>query len=409
MAGLWRKFFDPRVADHLIADEGEIVIDEVRRHPMAFVGPIAVLAAGLVVLLLAFVVPIQVALVPIVAGLVIMVLGGYRMLSAHMDRFVITNMRVFRVRGIFAQHTATMPMSRILDISVHKPLLGRLFSYGHFVFESAAQDQGLRDIRYVARPDERDLTIQRVIQRSGLRSSMRPLTEHDDDHGDVDHGRHHRRGRRGRNRAEHDRNRAEHDRNRVEYDRNRAEHGGDPERVDFDLIEVEQDPSDGGSSRVATTADDAAWLAGGERRAAARDPVTGRPIPSDSGLARDVVAPTEEPDEAEHWTQAWSVRDEDEHRRARRQVAESEVAGRDLRGWLPGAPRVTLTEQPGDAGDRRRDRRDSAPSPGTSRRGGPTGYQQESAGQQQSGDHHDSGGHREAADRQVGDHPDNRS
>jgi hypothetical protein len=52
-------------------------------------------------------------------------------------------------------------------------LLGRIFNFGHFVFESAAQEQGLRDIRYVGVPDERDLTIQRVIQRSGLRRSVR--------------------------------------------------------------------------------------------------------------------------------------------------------------------------------------------------------------------------------------------
>ena len=43
------------------------------------------------------------------------------------------------------------------------------FGFGHFVFESAAQEQGLRDIRYVGRPDERDLAIQRVVQWSGLR------------------------------------------------------------------------------------------------------------------------------------------------------------------------------------------------------------------------------------------------
>ena len=50
-----------------------------------------------------------------------------------------------------------------------KPLQGRLLNYGNFVFESAAQEQGLRDIRYVGSPDERDLAIQRVVQRAGLR------------------------------------------------------------------------------------------------------------------------------------------------------------------------------------------------------------------------------------------------
>jgi uncharacterized membrane protein YdbT with pleckstrin-like domain len=98
--------------------------------------------------------------------------AGWLALSDHMDRFVITNMRVFRVRGVLSRRLATMPISRILDITVEKPLLGRILGYGHFVFESAAQEQGLKDIRYVGHPDERDLTIQRVVQRSGLRRSM---------------------------------------------------------------------------------------------------------------------------------------------------------------------------------------------------------------------------------------------
>ena len=79
-------------------------------------------------------------------------------------------MRVFRLHGVLSQRLATMPLHRILDITVYKPLQGRLLSFGHFTFESAAQDQGLRDIRYVHRPDERNLVIQRVVTRAGLRS-----------------------------------------------------------------------------------------------------------------------------------------------------------------------------------------------------------------------------------------------
>jgi hypothetical protein len=348
MAGFWHRFVDPRVSDHLIADEGEIVIDEVRRHPMAFVGPTAVMAGGVLIMVLAFVVPVQIALLPILVGLVVLGLGGYRMLSAHMDRFVITNMRVFRVRGIFSQHTATMPMSRILDISVHKPLIGRIFSYGHFVFESAAQDQGLRDIRYVARPDQRDLTIQRVIQRSGLRSSMQPLTEQrDDDHRDGDDRQ--RGSRRGRRSRRHDQ-----------------------EQVDFDLLDVEQDPTDGGSSRVVSADEDAAWLAG-RGSASFVDPVHGRAIPAHDVSARD-ARPAQD-NESEQWTQAWSVRDRSEHRRARQQVAASEVIGRDLRDWLPGSTRVTLTEE------------DAEPSPPrTSRDGEPPRADTSTDDERESGD-----------------------
>jgi hypothetical protein len=32
-------------------------------------------------------------------------------------------------------------MKRILDVTLTKPLLGRILGYGHFVFESAAQDR----------------------------------------------------------------------------------------------------------------------------------------------------------------------------------------------------------------------------------------------------------------------------
>jgi hypothetical protein len=166
--------FDPRIDKHLIADQGEVVIDEVRKHWAAIVGAVLELFAGLVVLLLSFSVPPQAWWVPALAGTALGLHAGWRILEQRLDRFVITNMRVFRVHGILAQRIATMPLSRILDISVHKPIVGRVFGFGHFVFESAAQEQGLREIRYVGHPDARGLTIQRVIQQAGLRGLVSP-------------------------------------------------------------------------------------------------------------------------------------------------------------------------------------------------------------------------------------------
>jgi membrane protein YdbS with pleckstrin-like domain len=161
--------FDQRIERHLIADQGEVVIDEVRKHWAAIVGAALELFAGVVLLLTAFAVPAQAWWVPAVLGGALTLHAGWRVLERRMDRFVITNMRVFRVHGILSQRIATMPLARILDISVHKPLIGRIFGYGHFVFESAAQAQGLREIRFVGDPDARGLTIQRVIQQAGLR------------------------------------------------------------------------------------------------------------------------------------------------------------------------------------------------------------------------------------------------
>ncbi|WP_205789212.1 PH domain-containing protein, partial [Microbacterium sp. CPCC 204701] len=161
--------FDPRIDRHLIADQGEVIVDEVRKHWAATVAAVLELFGGTVVFLLTFFVPPQAWWVPAFAGGAVMLHASWRILEQRMDRFVITNMRVFRVHGILSQRIATMPLSRILDISVHKPVVGRMFGYGHFVFESAAQEQGLREIRFVGEPDERGLTIQRVIQQAGLR------------------------------------------------------------------------------------------------------------------------------------------------------------------------------------------------------------------------------------------------
>ena len=168
----FRSLVVPDVQGHLLVDEGEVIIDEVRKHWAATFWWYALASLGI---------PLLIAAIgadsfwwgPVTLGVAVLVVGLWKVHVAHMDRFVITNMRVFRVHGVFDRSLATMPMTRILDISMYRSLMGQVLGYGHFVFESAAQGQGLREIRYVGDPDRRDLTIQRVIQRSGLRQTMR--------------------------------------------------------------------------------------------------------------------------------------------------------------------------------------------------------------------------------------------
>ena len=172
--GVLATISDPKVARHLLSDEGEHVVDEVKHHWVAYVRSALEAVVGLVLLILMPFVDLELAWVLIVASVAVWLHAAWVALDHHRDRFVITNMRVFRVHGVLATHMATMPLQRILDISVKKPLLGRVLGYGHFVFESAAQAQGLRDIRFVGSPDQRDLTIQRVVQRSGVRGKTVP-------------------------------------------------------------------------------------------------------------------------------------------------------------------------------------------------------------------------------------------
>jgi uncharacterized membrane protein YdbT with pleckstrin-like domain len=160
---------EPNIRKHLLRDEGEVIVDEVAHHWVAFVRSAVLNAVGLLLMLGTLWVDADLGWIVFLVGLCVFAWSVYEALEVQMDRFVVTNMRVFRVKGVFSQSLATMPLSRILDITVQKPFVGRVFGYGHFTFESAAQAQGLRDIRTVGRVDERDLTIQRVVQRAGLR------------------------------------------------------------------------------------------------------------------------------------------------------------------------------------------------------------------------------------------------
>jgi hypothetical protein len=166
---LRRALTDPDIGRHLLREEGEVIVDVVRRHWVVYIVPTLFGLLGVLCLTGFLFSSLQVAWFPLALGLGLLVYAGWKALNQNMDRFVITNMRVFRVKGVLARSLATMPLGRILDITVVKPLHGRILGFGHFTFESAAQDQGLRDIRFVGRPDQRDLAIQRVVQRSGLR------------------------------------------------------------------------------------------------------------------------------------------------------------------------------------------------------------------------------------------------
>ncbi|MEP6817198.1 MAG: PH domain-containing protein [Marmoricola sp.] len=169
---LWRRFANPRISERLLHHLDETLVQDVRHHWIVFVKPFLLALLGLVVVVLGFFVVMAAGWFCFAVGGALLVWAGWKALREHMDRLVLTNMRVFRVRGVFNESAATMPLSRVLDITVKKPVLGRILGYGHFVFESAAQEQGLREIRFVPHPDRLDLMIQEQVQQAGLRGRI---------------------------------------------------------------------------------------------------------------------------------------------------------------------------------------------------------------------------------------------
>lgn len=160
---------DPDVERYLLDLEGEVLVDEIRRHWVTRIWPLIICLGGVA---LWGMVPalIDIFWLPVGGGFGLIGYGLYRLAREHVDRFAVTNMRVFRVHGVFNRNMATVPIARILDISVNQPLIGRILNFGHFTFESAAQDQGLKSIRFVPNIERHDRNIQTIIARSGVRA-----------------------------------------------------------------------------------------------------------------------------------------------------------------------------------------------------------------------------------------------
>jgi membrane protein YdbS with pleckstrin-like domain len=170
MPGLLDRL-DPHVEQYLLRDQGEYIVDEVHKAWPASLWPWVRVFIAIPFIPAAWVYDSTTFwLILLVAGGVA-AQGLWRIIEEYRDRFVITNQRVFRVHGNLNIQRATVPLIRILDITVKKPFVGRVLNYGHFVFESAAQVQGLDKINYVKDIDKRDYELQRTMQRAGLRAT----------------------------------------------------------------------------------------------------------------------------------------------------------------------------------------------------------------------------------------------
>ncbi len=169
------EWLDPHVERYLLLSEQEYIVLEVYKHWMASIAAWTRLVVAVPVLVSSWAFEPPLFWVLLVAALGVSVQAAYAIIDEYRDRFVITNQRVFRVHGTFSVQRASVPLGRILDITVKKPLVGRLFNYGHFVFESAAQVQGLSEVRFVRDIDARDRTLQETMQRAGLRATAPQL------------------------------------------------------------------------------------------------------------------------------------------------------------------------------------------------------------------------------------------
>lgn len=165
-----RAVFGTNVDRQLVP--GEHVIDEVRHIWVAFVWPSLILAFSVLLGIWSLAtVPIASLWLPLLLWLVLFAFGTDQFIRAWKDRFIITDSRVMRISGVYNRKAAWMPLARVLDITVERPLWLRPLRSGHLVLENAAQEQGLREIRLIPHPNDRALLIH------ALRTGVGPETE----------------------------------------------------------------------------------------------------------------------------------------------------------------------------------------------------------------------------------------
>lgn len=131
---------------------GEDVLTVQRRHWAVLLGPGALLVGGLLVGVALDAVPLP----SILAWLVWAAAAGFfgwHFLEWWFGRFVVTDRRFMLVTGLIIRRVAMMPLARVTDMSYLRSPIGRILGYGEFVLESAGQEQALRDVAFVARPD----------------------------------------------------------------------------------------------------------------------------------------------------------------------------------------------------------------------------------------------------------------
>jgi hypothetical protein len=160
---LWKFLVDPAIKSHL--REGEHVKLASHKHWAAYWQPALESVVVLVLVALYADSPQHSgSWILFWLALILALHALFLFLRLKSDVFVITNRRVFRVRGPVRWGFATMPAARIVDYSIHESPFAKAVSYGHFVFESAAQEQALREIHYVPDPSRCSDAIQDVVQ-----------------------------------------------------------------------------------------------------------------------------------------------------------------------------------------------------------------------------------------------------
>jgi len=88
---------------------------------------------------------------------------GWKIWQWWEDRVIVTDQRIFEVSGVITRRVASMPLTRVTDMTYQRSLFGRLLGYGDIIVESAGQEQSLKSIDRLPKPDDFYRTITSLV------------------------------------------------------------------------------------------------------------------------------------------------------------------------------------------------------------------------------------------------------
>ena len=89
----------------------------------------------------------------IAVGVVWLVLAGRWIFRDRYIRYVLTTMRVMRVRGFIHRENAWIPLAKVTDVRYNSSLIGRTFGFAEIRIDSANEESGLKYMRNLDDPE----------------------------------------------------------------------------------------------------------------------------------------------------------------------------------------------------------------------------------------------------------------
>jgi hypothetical protein len=133
---------------------GETRVAWTRLHPVVLLKPALIVIGAIVVA--GWLKPSREGPLTTALGLGLLLAVGYFLYAViewYCDYFEVTDRRLLLVSGLVTRRVAMMPMQKVTDMTYERSPAGLLLGYGTFVLESAGQEQALRQISFLPRPD----------------------------------------------------------------------------------------------------------------------------------------------------------------------------------------------------------------------------------------------------------------